>query len=285
MPARRPFISAPVFTRRELDDAVDCSLMLWGGVDYETGRFMETSDCEFLEEFFLSFEAKRLHPKSSFLINEDTLRRLIRVGKLKAMFRSSNPIDFPNGLSCMESLIRDYDDWNKGLIKLSLEDLLVDFGLKLGRSFVTSNATPTRNGNYRVPFASRILFYGFPMLPFFNFSNGLSSKMHFQCRPQDALVTFRLELLRGFLRNQPLLSTIKVPTPPASVSSSSWSRILACKWWQRRVYDIALLLHFGVSKISFGVGAGGSPLPSGLVSTLREKQVTAHSLRLTSRCY
>jgi hypothetical protein len=280
MPKGRTCLQVPLFSKNELDDALDCSILLWNGIDYETGKGMETSDQEFLEEFYLAFEAKRLYPRSQFLIDEDVLRRLIRLGKLKAMFRSTHPIDFSNGLMCIESLIVRYHLWQINNVKPPLEPLLVDFGLHLGRSFVTSNTGPVVNGNYRIPFASRILFYGFPFLPFFNFSNALAARMQFQCRPQAALESFRLELLSGFMLNQTLLTKIRAPSAPPSISKASWLRILACKWWERRVFDIALLLHFQVTRKSSTIASSGIKSSSFFANDTRMKQHKLHSARI-----
>jgi hypothetical protein len=280
MPKGRSHLQVPVFTRAHLDQAADCSMLLWEGVDYETGKDMETSDCEFLEEFYLAFELKRLYPGSKLTIDEDVLRRLIRLGKLKAMFRSTNPIDFGNGLKCIESLISRYDSWLHKQVKPPLDEFLHDFGVELGRSFVTANSGPVINGNYRIPFASRILFFGFPMMPFFSFSNSLSSKMLFQTRPQAALKSFNAELVRGFIANDLLLSKTPVPSAPQSIDAASWSRILACKWWERRVFDIALLLHFGITHKSSTITLKATGASSLTAWVTRANQAKLHEARL-----
>jgi hypothetical protein len=257
MPLGRPHLLVPQFTQNEVDIAHRCALSLWHGIDYETAKTMETSDAEFLAEYALACDAKRLNPQSNFIINETALRRLIRVGKLKAMFRSTNPLDFNNGLVTLETIIKRYDDFVNGRLQLTEAGLAEEITLELARSFVTLTRIPTINGNYRLPFASRILAYSFPLLPIFNFSNGLASKMHFQSRPQAALTHYFRELATGHARNQPLLSSLIPPNEPAGMSHTTWQNILSKGWWQRRVLDIALLLHFGVTSAAVGIAQGG----------------------------
>jgi len=249
MPRGRPHLRVPIFSQRHINLAQRCALALWKGIDYETGRKMQFSDSEFLAEYTLGFEAKRNAPRSRFQINTYSLRRMIRVGKLKAMFRSTNPIDFSNGLLKLQAIIREYDSKlnQKNFKKDKFTEKIV---MKLGKSFVTQTRIPTINGNYRLPFATRILMFGLPMLPLYNFSNGLASKMHFQKRPQAAIPHFYSELSKGLQRNMRRLSLLKPPSHPIGMRQARWTKIIAHKWWQRRVLDIALLLHFGVTSAS-----------------------------------
>mgnify|MGYP006273816075 CR=1 FL=1 len=250
MPRGRPHLNVPVFSQRLIDIAEICALSLWRGTDYESGEKMETSDEAFLAEYALGFEAKRKSPNSPFVIDEVALRRMIRVGKLKAMFRSTNPIDFANGLKTIEAVIQKYDAFRKRRIPKTPSEFALEIALDLGGSFVTWTRVPTINGNYRIPLASRILSFGFPLLPIFNFSNGLASKMRFQSRPQAALPSYFRTLEIGLLRNAACLGALKPPHMPIGMSQQTWRNILARKWWQRRVLDIALLLHFKVTKVA-----------------------------------
>jgi len=213
---------------------------------------MEVSDAEFLAEYALACEAKRLNPQSMLLINEAALRTLIRVGKLKAMYRSTNPLDFSNGLSVLESLIHQYDMFLNGSVHLSEAEFAEQIVLDLGRSFVTWTRIPTVNGNYRLSFATRIIGYCFPLLPIFNFSRGVAARMHFQTRPQAALVHYFREMTNGLQVNQSALGTLTPPSEPVGMSVATWQGILAKGWWQRRVLDIALMLHFGATRSAVG---------------------------------
>jgi hypothetical protein len=258
MPRGRPHLNVPRFTQTEIDIAQRCALSLWNGVDYENGKDMEASDAEFLAEYALACEAKRKNPQSQLIINETALRKLIRVGKLKAMFRSTNPLDFANGLVVLKAIITEYDNYLNGRLQLTEAEFAEKISLDLAKSFVTFTRIPTINGNYRLPFASRILAYGFPTLPIFNFSNGLASKMHFQSRPQAALPNYYRELDDGLVRTQSRLSSLVPPSEPAGMSQATWQTILLHGWWQRRVLDIALLLRFGVTTAAQAIAKGSS---------------------------
>ena len=256
MPTGRPHLPVPRFTMTEMALAEHCALLLWHGTDYETGKTMEVSDAEFLAEYAMACDQKRRNPQSPFQIDETSLRRLIRVGKLKAMYRSTNPLDFANGLAVLESLVQQYHRLLMGSMALSDSDFAEQIALDFGRSFVTWTRVPTRNGNYRLAFASRILTYSFPLLPIFNFSNGVASKLRFQSRPQAALPHYFKELANGLVTNQQVIASLTPPHEPAGMSVTMWQGIIAKGWWQRRVLDIALLLHLGITKAVAGLVQG-----------------------------
>jgi hypothetical protein len=237
----------------EMALAERCALLLWQGTDYETGKTMEVSDAEFLAEYALACDYKRRNPQSPFQIDETSLRRLIRVGKLKAMYRSTNPLDFANGLAVLEGIVQQYHRLLSGSMALSEADFAEQISLDFGRSFVTWTRVPTRNGNYRLAFASRVLTYSFPLLPIFNFSNGVASKLRFQSRPQAALPHYFKELANGLVTNQQLIFSLTPPHEPSGMSVVTWQGIIAKGWWQRRVLDIALLLRLGITKAVAGI--------------------------------
>ena len=78
----------------------------------------------------------------------------------------------------------------------------------------------------------------------FNFSNELAEAMLFQKRPQAAIPFFMETLHTGLILNNGLHS-MELP-PPNIMGSVLYKKIQKTAWWQRRVLDLALLLHFGV---------------------------------------
>ena len=101
MATRRLFKQVPKFTVFELTLAEQCAIDLWNGVNYVDGEEMEVSDEEFFIDFALPFYdlVKNLNTRN--LITEFSIRRLIRVANLKALFRSANPTDFQAGIRCI----------------------------------------------------------------------------------------------------------------------------------------------------------------------------------------
>jgi hypothetical protein len=245
MPKRRSFKPVPKFSAYQVKLAELCALDLWNGIDYETGKEMEVSDEELLVDFAVPFQLMIKNPATTNGITEASIRRLIRVAKLKALFRSTQPTDFLAGIKTITNqVVPIYKDWKNKKVKLTP----IGYGLKatidLGAGFVT-NPNPTKRGNYRVPLASRLLFFAVPDMLVFNYSNALSEAMLFQKRPQDAIPFFMESLQQGLIVNKVLFGKLKMP-PPKLLGTVMWKRVNQFKWWHRRVLDLALLLHFGV---------------------------------------
>ena len=245
MANRRLFKQVPKFTAFELALAEQCVIDLWNGINYVDGEGMEVSDEKFLIEFARPFYNLVKNSNTQNLITEYSIRRLIRVANLKALFRSSNPTDFQAGIRC---IAKDIVPLYKGMTSNSLNLTPTGYGthavLELGSRFVTPIKAPTRNGNYRVALASRVLFFAIPDMLLFNFSNELAEAMLFQKRPQAAIPYFMEILHTGLILNNGLHS-MKLP-PPNIMSSVLYNKIQKTDWWQRRVLDLALLLHFRV---------------------------------------
>lgn len=246
MASRRSIKRVPTFTERQIVLADLCARDLWEGTNFENGKDMEISEEQFLIDFAVPFYHLVQNPSSQNGITEYTIRQLIRVANLKALYRSTIPTDFPAGIACITNdVIPLYKDW---LVKVG-NFISVSYGVKavliLGTRFVTPIAVPTRNGNYRVPLATRILFFAIPEMPFFNFSNELGKQMQFQSRPQAAISHFMDELNEGMKKNSALIN-LELPASKL-LSTDLIKKIKAGNWWQRRVLDLALLLHFGVA--------------------------------------
>lgn len=245
MPKRRLFKPVPKFSAYQVKLAELCALDLWNGIDYETGKQMEVSDEELLVDFAIPFQLMVRNPSTVNGITEASIRRLIRVAKLKALFRSTQPTDFVAGIKTITSqVVPVYKGWRNKTLKLSPTGYGLNAILDLGAGFVT-NPNPTKRGNYRVPLASRLLFFALPDMLVFNYSNALSDAMLFQKRPQVAIQFFMETLEQGLITNKVLFTKLKMPAPKL-LGAVMWKRINQYKWWQRRVLDLALLLHFGV---------------------------------------
>lgn len=241
------FKKVPNFTINEIRLAYLCALHLWNGREFDTGKFAECSDEELLIEFSTRFHATRANPRTTYQINVVLIRQLIRVARLKALYRATSKINFPKGIRTIRnSSVKIYDNWLAKPSSLTPTGHATKAILGLGLGFVTQPRGLNAPKNYRVPLASRVLFFAAPEMMIFNFSNGLSDAMNFQSRPQAAIPHFNIELYEGLQRNDALLSRCTMP-PPKLLSPESWNRINNSDWWKRRVLDIALLLHFKVA--------------------------------------
>ena len=246
MPAGQLPIPVPKFSSFEIKQAELCSQALWEGIDFRTNELAEISDELLLNNFYVSFQHSLNFPRRRSLITEPNLRQLIRVAELKAMYRSTLPIDFNQGIASIKSVVMPTYRLSTGInptyTRLNgTTKAIMDLSLCW-----VNNPNNSLNGNYRVPFSSRLLFFCTPELMVFNFSNELARKMRLQTRPQAALPQFNALLEDGMRLNRALLRRLKLPEKSA-LSQDNWNKINTTDWWQRRVLDLALLIKFGVS--------------------------------------
>jgi hypothetical protein len=239
-------IPVPKFTALEIKVAELCAEALWRGIDFRTDAESETSDEILLNNFYVSFRRLARHPSLPSLITEAELKQLIRITEMKAMYRSTLKLDFPLGIKSITNQVAPIYNASIGR---SPNDSRLNYGIKsvMGLSLCwVNNPKPSINGNYRVPFSTRLLFFCAPEMMIFNFSNELARKMQLQTRPQAALRQFNELLERGLHINRVLLNGLQLPERSA-LNKTNWNRISKTDWWQRRVLDIALLIRFQIS--------------------------------------
>jgi hypothetical protein len=239
--------NVPKFSKFKLKIAELSAISIWNGINYETGKEIFISDEELLKTFSVSFLrlVKRKSKKS--LITESLIRSLIKVAKMKAMYRSSNPTDFKRGIRFLRNNTTTlYENYIKDKSPILPIDYAINLVLELGKNFPKKNNKISINGNYRIPLATRVLFFAIPDMPFFNFSERLAKKMNFQSRPQAAIPFYMKKLERGLYRNKALFK-MKLP-PTNQMDHNLYNKIKKTNWWQRRILDLALLFHFKIFK-------------------------------------
>jgi hypothetical protein len=241
-------ITVPKFSASHLALAEVCATELWNGIDYQTGKELEFSDEDLLVMFATPTFAMYNSTSTKQTITELDIRSLIRIAKLKALFRSEQPTDFQGAIAAYRaSALAIYSGWKKNTLKLAnpydyATQAIRDWSVKF-----VNNTGVSPNGNHRVPLACRILFFAMPDMMVFNFSNGLAiKKMCLQSRPQAAIPCFNKYLYEGLQLNNVLLTNLNMPKPTA-LSEDIWISAKNGDWWQRRVLDLALLLHFGLA--------------------------------------
>ena len=239
-------ITVPKFSASHLALAEVCATELWNGFDYQTGKALPVSDEALLVMFATPTFAMYASPRTQQTFTELDVRDLIRVARLKALFRSTQVTDFQGAITAYrKTALAAYRGWKNKTIKLSNPyDYATRATLDWSPKFV-NNSRVSPNGNHRVPLACRILFFAMPDMMVFNFSNGLATKMRLQSRPQAALPYFNKYLYEGLHHNKVLLKNLKMPQS-TTLNKEIWHAANKNDWWQRRVLDLALLLHFGV---------------------------------------
>jgi hypothetical protein len=240
-------IPVPKFSANELALAEVCSVELWNGLDYQTGKELDASDEDLLVMFSTPTFAMYKSLSTNQTISEANIRELIRVARLKALFRSEQPTDFKGAIAAYRiTALAIYSGFKKKTLTLANPyDYATKATLNWSVKFV-NNTSVSLNGNHRVPLACRILFFAMPDMMVFNFSNGLAiKKMRLQSRPQAAILNFNKYLYEGLQLNTVLLKNLDMPKP-STLSEDIWVSANKGDWWQRRVLDLALLLHFGL---------------------------------------
>lgn len=219
---------------------------LWNGLDYQTGKESEVSDEDLLVMFASPTFAMSKSTRTKQTITELDVRTLIRVAKLKALFRSAQETDFQGAIAAYRTTaLATYTGYKKKSLRLPNQfDYATQATLDWSVKFV-KNTSVSLNGNHRVPLACRILFFAMPDLMVFNFSNGLAKKMRLQSRPQAAILYFNQYLYDGLQLNQALLKNLDMPKPTL-LSAEIWQAANNGDWWKRRVLDLALLFHFNL---------------------------------------
>lgn len=248
MPKALTHITVPKFSAAQIALAEVCATELWNGYDYKTGKELSVSDEDLLIMFATPTFAmyKSIGTKQTF--TELDIRELIRVANLKSLYRSEQPTDFQGAVdSYRTTALTIYSVWKNNTLALANPyDYATQATLGWSVTFV-NNTGVSPNGNHRVPLTCRILFFAMPDMMVFNFSNGLAiKKMHLQSRPQDAISHFNKYLYEGLKLNMALLKNLDMPKP-TRLDDDIWLAANKGGWWQRRVLDLALLLHFGLA--------------------------------------
>jgi hypothetical protein len=239
--------NVPKFSKFKLKIAELSAISIWNGIDYETGKEIFISDEELLKTFSVSFLSLLKKKSKKSFITESLIRSLVKVAKLKAMYRSANPTDFKRGIRFLRTNTTTlYENFIKVKSHILPIDYAINSVLELGKNFPKKNNKISINGNYRIPLATRVLFFAIPDMPFFNFSERLAKKMNFQSRPQAAIPFYMKKLEKGLCINKALF---KMKLPPSNqMDHNLYKKIKKTDWWQRRVLDLALLFHFKIFK-------------------------------------
>lgn len=251
-------IEVPVLSDALIKLADLCARELWIGIDYQSGNKQEftfknkldnnglpitsplLSDERLLEMFAIPFysHARLYGLKQKVPLPFETIdpffikaAGLMQSPKLKDQ-------DLANGINTLLTVIaKDYKDYVTGkseqdsLTKTNkyTSQLVDEFGLtdKINRRALTF----------------RILFFAIPDFPCFNFGDSISSSLKLKVSDEDFIESYVNTLERGYQLNWVKLSQYEMPLP-THLDSNIWLRVKTHGWWQRRIYDLALLIYF-----------------------------------------
>jgi hypothetical protein len=268
MAVAKPKLPVPKFSASEIKRANACAVLIWNGISYEDGSKI-VSDRDLLVYFANEFSQIEVSNSQQFSLSRNILHDLIIVSQLKPMYRKQNELSYAQLDAYLKNEYHKFVLGIKGKqaggVKLAHASQLVkEAGKAVVKPFVSAKA------GYRIPFASRLLFFAAPKFLIFNYANRLAEKkMNYQSRPHYAYQDYAFDMLEGLRLNWGELSKYCIPTENADKIERDVKLAYNTHWWARRVFDIALLIRFGVFK----------PLsnPYGIVKNLqyiRQKQTT-----------
>lgn len=237
-------LPVPKFSASQIALAHVCAESLWAGYEYQTGKLMRHSEEEYMQLFASRTKQIANTSTNRLKLNIAVIKDLMIDAGLKALYRSTLETDFNMAVNAYQArAVKHYLEWKNKTSPVGLPyTYATQAELNWGARFVNNPSGATRNGNYRVPLASRVLFFSMPDMMVFNFSNSLAKKMRFQSRPQAAVSGYNRTMSKGLVRNKLLLNKLAMPMPTL-LADDIWNAAQTANWWQRRVMDLALLLH------------------------------------------
>lgn len=254
-------VKVPTFSRSALVLADLCAKDLWRGISYKDNVTIP-SDEHFLKQFASPFLNYLYTGKiGDSHITEDSISELIKVAGLKAMRLSTANTDVQQGLDTLyfgiSKLISEWIESNNRTEKLdsSSGEILgklvervssLDIGLEatqvLGEGFFTV-AGRRKTGSF-VALASRLLFFALPQVKLFNYSTEIAQNLGLDTsKPSFILRDYTYTLNEGFERNWQYLREFEMPFSNNIIKERLWTLAYESGWWQRRVYDLALVIH------------------------------------------
>lgn len=246
----------PNINRQTYELAHLCATAIWNGVNYETGKKQLVSDAYLLQNFGVKFIKAKL-TGSLITYSVDEISEFLKVAKLRYHI---NPltVDLFNGNRCLNTSILTYatQQANKKINFLKYQ-VGATMSENLGRHFSTKryvirNGKRIRTRNNKTTLASRLLFFTVPSEQCFNLNEDVAQ--HLQLKGKTAL-TFNSEYCEAFAtlldRDWHILSNLKMPLKNNEISPIVWQEAYAGCWWQRRVLDLAVLIHFRIINATF----------------------------------
>lgn len=241
-----PVVKAvPLFTKAELDIADLCARDLWRGKDFTSGK-TQTSDEVLMGYFAPNFFKLRTGKRKKLGYLDDDIDALVKVGRI-SLFNNVANTSFPKGvLSIQNNLLPKYRLWKNhsaASVPAKMNSYGIDATKIISMDFVRYNTR--KPYKHRISLASRLLFYVAPDMMLFNYSSNLSKAMGYRGQPQSILPKFAGAMEDGLIRNWKLLSSYELPfSYSLKFNQDVWQLARDNGWWQRRVLDLALLIHF-----------------------------------------
>jgi hypothetical protein len=244
-----PLIQANIkigkISQRTFDKADMCARELWRKKKYHSKKYT-TSDDELMGMIST--------PVQNF-INNKTLRINLQTDKIDLLIRASQisrisavkNVSTRKGIASLPSLLTNhYAKWIK--TTYTNNDFFHesrDLVINLGKEFYKSRKNIGKNGGCHAALASRFLFFSNPEMPVFNYSAKLGTKLGLKGTTATKIPNYYKIIGKSYIDNWKYLKKFKMPLSN-HISDEYWLKVKESGWWQRRVLDIALLLHYRI---------------------------------------
>jgi hypothetical protein len=239
----------PKFSRSSIKTAELCCKALWYGINFENGN-TQTSDEEFLNVLAMPMYEhaphKRLPFKPAVFIVD--VQNLMKVGKVTAVFRMKKYMDFTKAIKEIE----------KGIFPIFFNALKNPHTTDRCQSAIKaiaklSDGIVTKPNYFQLVLSSRILFFLTPSLMVANMNRTVARNFGLRTQTQKNYADFQLLFKDGLKTNQNHLNRLELPKNRNHLAQIGWDKINETDWWQRRVLDIAVLLHLKLATPTLGL--------------------------------
>ena len=257
------FIEVPAFSSSFLNLADVCARELWAGREYEDGKLLlgkksliQGARGKFVQVHYsdeklmhicsgrFMFYALTNRMQVPHRMSVDFVRNdFMKVAKLNVLKAQQSNLAIADGLDYLYSTtVLDYRFWKSVESPEVFSIYAIPFIQSVGDAFF--NPTATNSVGSQIALASRLLFFTTPDLPIYNYSRDIANGLNLSGDITSVLLPLYIERLHyGYLKNWRNLSKFEMP-PSTLIDPSIWSRARNAGWWQRRVYDLALVLYF-----------------------------------------
>ena len=257
------FPEVPAFSASFLTMADICARELWAGRNYDDGKVQvgkaptiqgaegkykinHLSDEVLLYLCSGRFMYQALSPRfpAPYRITDDFVRKdFMRVARLNPLNAKISNLNIPVGIDYLyTSTVLDYMYWRRVATPDFFSIYSYIFIQTLGDAFFIP--TNVNGWGSQIALASRLLFFTIPDAPIYNFSNDIAAGLGLSGYTTTVQLPVYIEHLHhGYLKNWRNLSKFEMP-PSTLINPQIWNRARNAGWWQRRVYDLALVMYF-----------------------------------------
>ncbi len=233
----------PISIRTKTIELADwCARELWRGYKYNNGLITISDDC-LLYKFSTSIKKYQYKITKAINLKDSDVNELMTATQIK--LRSYKKFSIRKGIRILSYRIDNYYSWYFQNFRndRDFHILMPCFVYEVGKDFYNGVTKNPQNGCYGA-FASRLLFFAAPELPIFNYSLELAKSLGLKSiLPVNNLEIYYDIVAAEYINHWGKLVNYQMPLS-RYLDDNSWLLIKESGWWQRRIFDIALLLHF-----------------------------------------